>query len=369
MKPKKFKFRKNIINLFQKSDLISQWWFLLEKERKKEIFFKITNNNGNKTNTQILLCLKRLFSKQLPNMPKFYISQIIFDIKQKSIALIKIIGQKMQVIGGCSYRIFKKYQQLELIFFAIITSEQMKGYGKILMNFLKDRAKSLEIRTIITCADNNAIKYFLKQGFSQIITSPIFIWAGYICDYEEIKLMECSILKSFKYFNSIPFILNLKLLFLSKLKKVFSKNSLFGLPKNSIFLDIPDKYSYFSLSVLFNIFWKTSKKYINFKSITKINILLNSIKFNSLINNFLEPVNSKKTGAKDYFKTVFYAIDLRTVEERLKEKKYYISKSLLYSDCLTMIQNCFFYNGKNHSISKKCYQIKKLFHYFKSNFF
>ena len=203
---KTWKIKKNVHNLNFKNNYILRWWYLNLEEKKKNIFFEIVKNDGFKKNTEILSQLKNLFSKQLPNMPFFYINQIVLDSKQESIALIKYKNMKPQLIGGCSYIIFKKQQLIELVFFAIVTSEQTKGYGKILMSFFKEKAASSNIKSIVTCADNNAIKYFHKQGFSEIITSPIFTWAGHLSDYEEIKLMECSLFNMFKYYNDITYV-------------------------------------------------------------------------------------------------------------------------------------------------------------------
>ena len=357
---KTWKLKQNIHSLIFKSFYILQWWFLRFEEVKQHFFFEVINNNGSKHNIKILLNLKKIFSKQLPNMPIFYINQVILDIKQESIALIKYANSNAHMIGGCSYRIFKKQNLIELVFFAIITSEQMKGYGKILMSFLKEKAKSLNAKTIITCADNNAIKYFLKQGFSHVITSPIFIWAGYICDYEEIKLMECSLFKDFKYCNSIPFVLIQKLFLYYKSRFIIKKNEYFLINKRFSHQIIFKKENKPSQYYLFHIYSRFSKKRKISTLVQNLKASLSLIKFNYSIIPFLEPVNTKKSGAFDYFKTIFYAVDLRTIEERLRLKIYYINNQIFQEDISYMIQNCIIYNGKLHSISESCYHIVKL---------
>jgi histone acetyltransferase len=357
-------FKKNINTLFYKCLYIIHWWFLRFEEKKKKIFFEVICNNGSKNNIEILLNLKKIFSKQLPNMPIFYINQVILDIKQESIALIKYNNSKTHLIGGCSYRIFKKQNLIELVFFAIITSEQMKGYGKILMSFLKEKAISLNVKTIITCADNNAIKYFIKQGFSHIITSPIFIWAGYICDYEEIKLMECSLFKNFKYYNSIPFLLTQKLLLYYKSRFISKHNKHFLIKKRLSHPGIFKLENKMFVYKVFHIFSNFSKKRKISMVQQKLKELLNLIKCNYSFNPFLEPVNIKKSKAFDYFKTIFYAVDLRTIEERLRLKTYYINNQFFQKDISHMIQNGIIYNGKSHSISEICCQIVNLINNF-----
>jgi histone acetyltransferase len=44
--------------------------------------------------------------------------------------------------------------------------EQVKGYGTRLMNKLKDHCRTKNWNYFLTYADNNAIGYFKKQGFS-----------------------------------------------------------------------------------------------------------------------------------------------------------------------------------------------------------
>ena len=52
---------------------------------------------------------------------------------------------------------------------------------------------------ILTCADNYAVGYFRKQGFSKGITMNNSLWFGYIKDYAESVLMECALLPKMDY--------------------------------------------------------------------------------------------------------------------------------------------------------------------------
>ena len=49
------------------------------------------------------MALKNIFSKQLPNMPKEYITRLVFDRRHRSVAVVKKDGQ---VVGGITYRPF-----------------------------------------------------------------------------------------------------------------------------------------------------------------------------------------------------------------------------------------------------------------------
>ena len=52
------------------------------------------------------------------------------------------------------------------------------------MNQLKEHVKTEGIEYFLTYADNYAIGYFKKQGFTKIISMPRERWFGYIKDYD-----------------------------------------------------------------------------------------------------------------------------------------------------------------------------------------
>ena len=51
----------------------------------------------------------------------------------------------------------------------------------------------------LTYADNYAVGYFRKQGFSKEITLDRAAWAGYIKDYEGGTIMQCTMLRKVDY--------------------------------------------------------------------------------------------------------------------------------------------------------------------------
>ena len=56
-----------------------------------------------------------------------------------------------------------------------------------------------EMWHFLTYADNYAVGYFRKQGFSKDITLPRSVWAGYIKDYEGGTIMQCTMLRKVDY--------------------------------------------------------------------------------------------------------------------------------------------------------------------------
>ena len=71
------------------------------------------------------------------------------------------------------------------------------------MNSLKDhvRASHPTISHFLTYADNYAVGYFKKQGFSKEINFDRERWVGYIKDYEGGTIMHCHMLPKVKYLD------------------------------------------------------------------------------------------------------------------------------------------------------------------------
>jgi len=79
------------------------------------------------------------------------------------------------------------------VFCAVTSQEQVKGYGTHLMNMLKDYHIKNNILHFLTYADEFAIGYFKKQGFSKDIKLPRPAYQGYIKNYERATLMHCEL--------------------------------------------------------------------------------------------------------------------------------------------------------------------------------
>lgn len=125
----------------------------------------------------------------------------VFDSKHKTLALIK----KNRPIGGICFRTFASQGFTEIVFCAVTGNEQVKGYGTHLMNHLKDYSTQQGIKHFLTYADEFAIGYFKKQGFSKDIKVARPVYAGYIKEYEGATLMHCELHPSIVYtqFSSV----------------------------------------------------------------------------------------------------------------------------------------------------------------------
>lgn len=76
----------------------------------------VVDNDGTPKNSILLTGLKCLFQKQLPNMPREYITRLVFDRNAQAMAIVQ---RGYKVVGGIAYRPFPKRHFAEIVFFAI----------------------------------------------------------------------------------------------------------------------------------------------------------------------------------------------------------------------------------------------------------
>ncbi|XP_052729129.1 histone acetyltransferase GCN5 isoform X1 [Vigna angularis] len=163
---------------------------LKKEEEAGRLKFVCHSNDGVDEHMVWLIGLKNIFARQLPNMPKEYIVRLVMDRSHKSVMVIR----RNHVVGGITYRPYASQKFGEIAFCAITADEQVKGYGTRLMNHLKQYARDVDGLThFLTYADNNAVGYFIKQGFTKEIHLEKDRWQGYIKDYDGGILMECKI--------------------------------------------------------------------------------------------------------------------------------------------------------------------------------
>ncbi|OJZ88593.1 hypothetical protein ASPFODRAFT_79967, partial [Aspergillus luchuensis CBS 106.47] len=122
----------------------------INEERNHEISYIVVNNDSHPQSTIILTGLKCLFQKQLPKMPKDYITRLVFDRTHLSLAIIKQQQQfhphegsgTPEVLSGITFREFRTRQFAEIVFCAVTSHQQVKGYGAHLMAHLKDYVRA-----------------------------------------------------------------------------------------------------------------------------------------------------------------------------------------------------------------------------------
>jgi histone acetyltransferase len=163
-----------------------------EQKRGLIKFHVINNSLTEEPSKQVLiwlLMIKNVFAHQLPRMPREYITRLVFDPKHKCLVLVK----DNRVIGGICFHMFPSQGFSEIVFCAVSSNEQVKGYGTHMMNYLKDYHVKHNTLHFLTYADEYATGYFKKQGFSLQINLPKSAYQGYIKEYEGATLMGCEL--------------------------------------------------------------------------------------------------------------------------------------------------------------------------------
>jgi histone acetyltransferase len=315
-----------------------------QEEKEGIIRFEVVTNDGRPESFILLVALKNIFSKQLPKMPRAYITRLVFDRNHKSLVLLK----HQNPIGGICYRPFKEQGFIEIVFCAISQSEQVKGYGSHLMNHMKAIARKENIFHLITYADNFAIGYFKKQGFSCEIKLDRSKWAGYIKDYDGGTMMHCAMIPQIDYME-IPYILRKqKLAVLEKLQEV--SNSHIRYAGITEFKQGAERIAIENMPGLRESGWNP-KNYLelvseeNQKKLEEEHTaLLETIKNDTEVSwPFLAPVDPKI--APGYEEIIKDPIDLLTIEKRLK-RGYYITREIFLADLQRMVDNCKTYNAE-----------------------
>lgn len=77
-----------------------------------------------------------------------------------------VVRHPLKVLGGITYRPFSTRKFAEIVFCAIDTESQVKGFGARLMCHVKDYVRiAHDVHHFLTYADNYAIGYFKKQVY------------------------------------------------------------------------------------------------------------------------------------------------------------------------------------------------------------
>eukprot|EP00072_Mus_musculus_P067999 XP_017169762.1 PREDICTED: histone acetyltransferase KAT2A isoform X4 [Mus musculus] len=365
----------------------------LEERRGIIEFHVIGNSLTPKANRRVLLWLvglQNVFSHQLPRMPKEYIARLVFDPKHKTLALIK----DGRVIGGICFRMFPTQGFTEIVFCAVTSNEQVKGYGTHLMNHLKEYHIKHSILYFLTYADEYAIGYFKKQGFSKDIKVPKSRYLGYIKDYEGATLMECELNPRIPY-TELSHIIKKQKEIIKKLierkqaqiRKVYPGLSCFkegvrqipvesvpGIREQGPWLRGQGGILRAWVGILRDAFspsagetgWKPlgKEKGKELKDpdqlYTTLKNLLAQIKSHPSAWPFMEPV--KKSEAPDYYEVIRFPIDLKTMTERLRSR-YYVTRKLFVADLQRVIANCREYNPPDSEYCRCASALEKFFYF------
>lgn len=327
------------------------------EEQNGEIEFQVVNNDGSHNSTIILTGLKCLFQKQLPKMPKDYIARLVYDRAHLSIAIVKM---PLEVIGGITFREFQNCKFAEIVFCAVSSDQQVKGYGAHLMAHLKDYVKATSpVMHFLTYADNYATGYFQKQGFIKDISLDKSIWMGYIKDYEGGTLMQCSMIPRIRYLELGRMLLKQKATVQAKMRLLSSNHIVHPPPPqwaNGVTPIDP-----LSIPAIQATGWSPdmdalSREPRHGPHFNELRRFLNQIQNHKQAWPFLHPVD--KDEVSDYYNVITSPMDLSTVEVKLECDDYAAPKELVH-DLKLIFSNCRQYNDATTVYAKCAVKLEK----------
>lgn len=344
------------------------------EERNGDISFRVVNNDGQPSSLIILTGLKCIFQKQLPKMPKDYIARLVYDRTHMSIAIVKrppngsfaeSSGLPGEVVGGITYRPFKGRQFAEIVFCAISSDQQVKGYGAHLMSHLKDYVKATsDVMHFLTYADNYAIGYFKKQGFTKEITLDKPKWMGYIKDYEGGTIMQCSMLPKIRYLESGRMLLKQKAAVHAKIRAVSKSYEIHQPPaqwrKTKLGQPLPE-IDPLSIEAIKATGWSPDMDALARQprrnpSHSLLLGLLSALQTSSAAWPFLQPVNGEEV--HDYYEVIKEPMDLGNMESKLEKDQYETVEDFI-KDVLLIVRNCKRYNAETTPYAKAANKLEK----------
>ena len=343
------------------------------EERNGEIEFRVVNNDNSRESFIILTGLKCIFQKQLPKMPKDYIARLVYDRTHLSIAIVK---KPLEVVGyvphsafprksadsssGITYRPFNSREFAEIVFCAISSDQQVKGYGAHLMSHLKDYVKATSpIKHFLTYADNYAIGYFKKQGFTKEITLDKPRWMGYIKDYEGGTIMQCTMVPKIRYLEVGRMLLKQKEAVQAKIR-AFSKSHMIHLPPKE-WKGGPCKINPLDIPAIKASGWspdmdELARQPRHGPNYNQLLHLLNDMQNHTSSWPFTQPVNRDEVA--DYYDVIKEPMDLSTMEEK-HEKDLYPSPEDFIKDSKLIFDNCRRYNNETTPYAKSATKLEK----------
>ncbi|KAJ8599721.1 hypothetical protein CTAYLR_004762 [Chrysophaeum taylorii] len=320
-----------------------------ELEKSQEIRFEVLTNDGDMRRLEQLCTLKNIFAAQLPKMPRDYISRLVFDRRHVSLAILRDDA----VLGGICYRPFRAQRFAEIAFCAITASEQVRGFGTRVMNHLKEHAKRSGILYFLTYADNYAIGYFKKQGFSANVGLPREKWFGFIKDYDGGTLMECYIHPTIDFLNVREMVRSQRSFVEARLVDRFEATEprrlidpTVDLTDNTVSLldHVPGlrELGYTEAQLRALVGSDRAENERRAEERQAMSALLEKTKRHEASWPFLEPVDV--VDVPDYLDVISDPIDLKTIHDHLKSTSRYRHFTHLKADILRMLDNCRKYN-------------------------
>ncbi|CDH52509.1 gcn5p [Lichtheimia corymbifera JMRC:FSU:9682] len=333
----------------------------MPEEVASNIRTEVVQNDGRPESMKLLTDLKNIFQKQLPKMPKEYIGRLIYDRAHLTMALLR---DEKKIIGGICYRPFESQEFAEIVFCAIASTEQVKGYGSYLMNHLKDYIKqNTNMMHFLTYADNYAIGYFRKQGFTTEITLDRRKWVGYIKDYEGGTIMQCTMVPKVEYCRVKETLTMQKKAVQEKIKENSSSYVIYDGIDMPVGEDGKRRIDPLDVPGVRESGWTPEMDVISNRPrhpphYNQMRHLVSELRSHAHAWPFVEAVNADEV--IDYYDIIKEPMDLTQLEENV-EKDQYITMDEFVTDVQKIFDNCRLYNGEHTNYGRCANRLETYF--------
>ena len=290
-------------------------------------------------------------------MPKDYIARLVYDRTHLSLAIVKM---PLEVIGGITFREFRNRNFAEIVFCAVSSDQQVKGYGAHLMAHLKDYVKaSSPVMYFLTYADNFATGYFQKQGFTKEITLPKSAWMGYVKDYEGGTLMQCTMIPRIRYLEAGRMLRKQKETVQAKIR-ILSESHIIHQPPQ-LWANGVTPIDPLTIPAIRATGWSPEMDQLareprRGRHFNEFRRFLSQIQEHNQAWPFLKPVD--KDEVPDYYNVITSPMDLSTMEEKL-ENGFYATAGDLVDDLKLIFKNCRQYNDATTVYAKCATKLEK----------
>jgi histone acetyltransferase len=267
-------------------------------------------------------------------MPEHYITRLVFNDHHQTVLLMR----DGVVLGGITFRPFSEFDFAEIAFCAISTHEQIRGFGSHVMARVKTYLQAIGVHNILTYADNTAIGYFQRQGFTREINLNPATWRRCIKDYQGATLIHCKVLPDVDYMRI---------------------NEVLGQQKCVVAALLPDyevvTVSQWPVTEIRGIMIDREPE-VDFKE--QLLWIVDKLKNHSRAWPFLKPV--AKEEAPNYYEIITSPMDLKTLEANVREGKYATMEQFVRSVKL-IFSNCLKYNNEDNVYSKSAKELEVFF--------
>ena len=304
------------------------------REYDNTLEYRVVQNDGESQSLVWMTAARNIFHQELTQMPEEYITRLVFNEHHKTILMLN----NGVVYGGICFRVFQEKDFAEIAFCAVSSREQIRGYGSHVMAHVKHYLQAIGIHNILTYADNTAIGYFKRQGFTLELKLDPNIWARCIKDYRGATLIHCELREDIDYLR-INDVVGEQKRFVSSL-----------LPK----LDII-KVDKWPVNMIKGIPIENEPKV---DILNQMHLILDKIKINSRSWPFLLPVSLED--APNYKEIIKNPMDLSTVEKNINNMRYKTLEDFK-KDINLIFTNCYEYNAVDSVYYRSAKELESYF--------